>query len=89
MASQPIPNSTTVLHNVGVGVYFEWNACLQEVDGPATGRTAWHFCFGRPCRIWEQRFRPPLAATVNLGEVDNHSKLLHSCRSYGMRWSER
>ena len=23
------------------------------------------------------------------GEVDNHSKLLHSCRSYGMRWSER
>ena len=22
------------------------------------------------------------------GDVNDHSKLLHSCRSYGMRWSE-
>ena len=24
-----------------------------------------------------------------LGDVDDHSKLLHSCHSYEMRWSER
>ena len=25
LTSQPLPNSISVLHNVGVGVYFEWN----------------------------------------------------------------
>ena len=75
---------------MGMGVYFKWNACarkamtywlLEELLGTAASDIPVEFgsnvfdLLSQPLSIW--------------GEVDNHSKLLHSCRSYGMRWSER
>ena len=90
ITSQPIPNSITILHNVGVSVYFEWNARARKAmtdwllkkllstaasDAPVQFESNVFDLLAQPLSTW--------------GDVDNHSKLLHFCCSYRMRWSER
>ena len=74
---------------MGVGIYFEWNArtrmamthrLLEELLGTAASDTPVDF----GSNVFDL-LSQPLSICA---DVDDHSKLFHSCRSYGMGWSE-